>query len=290
MACFRPHSAWRLESGGIYFGAERSDCAAPITLPCGNCIGCRISRSQSWSTRILHEASLHTHNTFITLTYNNNDSSLVSDSNINYQQSLYYKHFQRFLYRLRKRKGPVRYFACGEYGELTQRAHWHAIIFGCAISNSQLQTLWPYGFTNVGDVNAKSAAYVAKYATKKVNGGAADTHYRRVDLHTGEIIRVTPEMAHMSLKPGIGARWIERFWPEVYAVRDGIVRPGGRTTKPPRYYDKRMLELNWAEIEAKQLEREKRALQHAADNTPQRLHDRELVALANLKRKKEKLL
>ena len=35
-----------------------------LTLPCGNCIGCRLERSRQWAVRCMHEASLYEDNCF----------------------------------------------------------------------------------------------------------------------------------------------------------------------------------------------------------------------------------
>jgi hypothetical protein len=40
-----------------------------LKIPCGRCIGCRLEYSRQWAMRCHHEASLHTFNSFITLTY-----------------------------------------------------------------------------------------------------------------------------------------------------------------------------------------------------------------------------
>jgi hypothetical protein len=46
--------------------------------------------------------------------------------------SLDVSHFQKFMKRLRDRIKPlkIRFFHCGEYGDLTRRPHYHALIFG----------------------------------------------------------------------------------------------------------------------------------------------------------------
>ena len=91
-------------------------------VPCGRCIGCRLERSRQWAMRCVHEASLYKNNCFITLTFN--DYYLPKDG------SLHVEHFQKFMKRLRKRFGSgVRYFQCGEYGELLRRPHYHACLF-----------------------------------------------------------------------------------------------------------------------------------------------------------------
>ncbi|MEO5355656.1 MAG: hypothetical protein H7835_21005, partial [Magnetococcus sp. XQGC-1] len=89
----------------------------------GQCVGCRLERSRQWAIRVMHEASQHEHNCFITLTYN--------DDNLPANGSLNYRHFQNFMKRLRKYyvEFTVRFYMCGEYGENFARPHYHACIF-----------------------------------------------------------------------------------------------------------------------------------------------------------------
>ena len=70
MACFHPIPAWQLSDGKVVF-AERSgsDIVRELELPCGRCVGCRLERSRQWTVRVMHEASLHWNNCFVTLTY-----------------------------------------------------------------------------------------------------------------------------------------------------------------------------------------------------------------------------
>ena len=86
----------------------------------------------------------------------------------------------------------VRFFHCGEYGELLYRPHYHACLFGFDFSDKVLwstrggvrlyrskilEKLWTFGFSTIGDVTFESAAYVARYCTKKITGDKADEHY-----------------------------------------------------------------------------------------------------------------
>ena len=41
-----------------------------FNLPCGQCWGCRLQHSREWAVRCMHEAQMHEHNSFITLTIN----------------------------------------------------------------------------------------------------------------------------------------------------------------------------------------------------------------------------
>ena len=295
MPCYHPMQAYQAEDGKIVFDEiatkKHGGHLKTLTLPCGRCIGCRLKRTKSWAIRCMHEAQMHNENSFITLTYNDE----------HYKLGLDYTDFQKFLDRMRKHKGrPTRYFAAGEYGDISNRPHWHALLFGTTFPNLQqigdnlwrspeLEQLWPYGFSSIGEVTFQSAAYVASYCTKKVNGPLAAQKYTRVNLQTGQIEKVQPEMARMSLKPGIGANWLRKYWPEVYAARDGVTMKGGFTMQAPRYYDKLMEKQDPETIENKQYERYKKREQYIQDSTQDRLTVREKVATAKLNQKQRKL-
>lgn len=313
MACFHPVSAWRSEAGDVFFGAERKN-VRPLTLPCGQCIGCRLERSRQSAVRCMHEASLHDLNSFVTLTYDSNNLS----------PSLNYRDFQLFMKRLRKSSardasgteagtnptdarsgaGRIRFFMCGEYGDNFGRPHFHALLFGKGFADrvewkrlpsgsqlyrsKELERLWPYGFSSVGDVTFESAAYVARYCMKKVTGDAAAEHYQRVDCRTGELVSVVPEFARMSLKPGIGADWIRLYRTDVYrGDGDAYVVVNGMKCKPPRYYDQYMSET--LERDVFEFSRHVKALERLDDQTPERLAVRERVTRARLEFKKRSL-
>lgn len=247
--------------------------------------------------RCMHEAQMHEESCFLTLTY--------EDSKLPQYGSLNYSHFQKFMKRLRFRLGkPLRFYMCGEYGEQFSRPHFHACLFGASFiydrvpfkkldSGSMLYTsallseIWTDGFASVGELTFESAAYTARYVMKKVTGDRAEAHYGRLDLTTGEIYSVEPEFCRMSLKPGIGATWIEKYKSDVYE-RDYVV-VNGQKCKPPRYYDKRLHVMDPESAEYMELVRYKKNFGSAEENTPARLKVREQVALARLAFKKRTL-
>lgn len=235
--------AVRMTDGSVKFiSRNKRGVGGSLELPCGQCIGCRLERSRQWAMRCMHEASLHESNAFITLTYD--------DANLPHAGSLNYRDFQLFMKRLRKVAGKVTFYCGGEYGEELSRPHFHACIFGYdfpdkvyfkkASDGSKLYTskllekLWPSGMSSCGSVTFASAAYIARYCVQKVNGDAAKAHYETI-TDDGEIVMRTPEFNHMSLKPAIGKRWLDKFQSDVYP-RDYVVVNGVKT-KPPKYYD-----------------------------------------------------
>lgn len=294
MACFHPLSAFQTTSGAVVFAElkKHGDILKSLTLPCGQCVGCRLERSRQWAMRCMHEASLYDQNCFVTLTYNN--------ESVPFRHNLKYADFQRFLRSLRKRTGrKIRFFACGEYGEQTWRPHFHALLFGydfpdkkpirlldaeCDLFTSKFcEDIWNKGEVRLGAVTFESAAYVARYCMKKITGPNATAHYARIDEHG--MYSITPEFAHMSLKPGIGAPWLAKFQSDVYP-RDYVV-VNGKEVKPPKYYDRLMEE--GLEMDFVRFDRMCKADAYASDNTNERLADREKVAVARLNLKSRNL-
>ena len=301
MACYHPLRGYRSKSlsengkRSIVFSAKQGYVDLPVSVPCGQCIGCRLERSRQWAMRCTHESTLYEDNCFITLTYD--DKHLPADQSVNVRD------FQLFMKRLRKRYGKaIRFFHCGEYGENFARPHYHACIFNhdfydkkewkqqcenTLYTSGELCELWPNGFSSLGAVTFESAAYVARYITKKVTGPRAAEHYKLliVDKY-GEISahERKPEYTTMSRRPGIGKGWFDKWRTDVYPS-DNIIM-NGRTMKPPKYYDDQH-EITYPSDHAKiRSKRIVKAKKHADNNTPDRLKVREIVQHARLQQLK----
>lgn len=301
MPCFKPLHAFRAKrlnpSGkrGIVFKRNDGFTDMPLTIPCGQCIGCRLERARQWAVRCVHEASLHDKNCFITLTFN--------PEHLDSEGSLRKSDYQKFMKRLRKRfGGNIRYFHCGEYGDKNQRPHHHACLFnfdfpdkklfrdkhGVKLYTSlELQKLWPYGFSTIGDVTYDSAAYVARYVTKKITGKLGALHYNTIDPSTGEILNEkVPEYITMSLKPAIGKEWYEKYANYTYDHDHCIIR--SKPVKPPKYYD-RLFEIDDPDkIKQIKLDRKNKALTMQDDNTTERLWVKEQLARRKNKDKQQR--
>jgi len=206
------------------------------TVPCGRCIGCRLERSRQWAMRVMCEAQLHKHNSFITLTYREADLpwGRLAPTLVPRDLTLFWK-------RLRKEFGyGIRYYACGEYGERFGRPHYHSAVFGFDFpdkrhtdtkndfryySSAELDRIWGHGNCIIGDLTFESAAYVARYVTSKLTGPSAVKYVQR-----GQ----EPEFSRMSLKPGIGAAWFDKYSTDVFPR--GHMRIRGKVSRPPRYF------------------------------------------------------
>lgn len=259
MACFSPVPLRKIESG------EYRPCSKferDLSVACNRCIGCRLRYAREWGIRIMHEASMWPCSSFVTLTY----------AKVPKNSSLVYEDFQVFIRALRKRlKRKVRYFVCGEYGEKFGRPHFHAAIFGEDFSTDRvylreglwtqklLEEVWGLGHVSVGALELNSAKYIARYVTKKQYGLNAMKHYEKVDSVTGEVFSVLPEFAKMSLKPGIGGSFFEKFGSDIFPLDSCVVN--GRELPVPRYYSKLLERQNPVMYQRVKLNREEKALQ-----------------------------
>jgi hypothetical protein len=191
----------------------------------------------------------------------------------------------------------------GEYGELHARPHFHACIFGydfpdkklwqrtaagsMLYRSAELETLWPFGHSTIGDVTFESAAYVARYIMKKQTGKDAESHYRRIHPETGEYLTLQPEYNKMSLKPGIGCDFYKKYTSDIYPLDYVILR--GKKVKPPKYYDKLYKIDQPYEYDELLYMRENNAKLNSEDNTPERLLVKEQVIKAKLQQLKRNL-
>lgn len=264
----------------------------PIELPCGQCIGCRLERSRQWALRCIHEASLYDDNCYITLTYDND--------HIPQDHSVDIRHYQLFMKRLRKKYYPktIRFFHCGEYGEKNGRPHYHAILFNHRFDDLELvkekpnklytsetlAKLWGKGFVTIGEVTFESAAYVARYITKKINGDKADEHYTYINEETGEFNRITPEYISMSRRPGIGSEFFTKYRGDMYPSDYITVR--GKKLKPTKFYDSKLENVD-SEMHRNVISsRKSQARARKADNTLERLRAKEIVKKSQFKQLK----
>lgn len=225
-----------------------------LLVPCGKCIGCRIKARSEWSLRMLHELESHNDSCFITLTYN--------DRHLPDHGSLRKRDMELFLKRLRKSLGErrIRYFGCGEYGDTTDRPHYHLIIFGLSLGKDDrnlVKVNWPYADWNVPAISRKafglvepdSIRYVAQYIDKKFTGELAEEEY----------VRKNREPIFKRCSIGLGRAYCDLHRDRL--VDDQCVHFRGAELSLPRYYVKR-LGLTNELSKAKSIERDIEVVKH----------------------------
>lgn len=272
MSCYYPKDGYLSRFGGWTQNRGDAFIDKPLTIPCGGCIGCRIDRARQWTARLLHEAQGHDANCVVTLTYADMPAG----------GSLDVRDWQLFAKRLRRRLGPTRFYAVGEYGDLG-RPHFHAVLFGQDFSGDRrrkpgthkggarfesrlLDEIWGHGRTEIGQLDSASVAYVAGYLLPKWDTAAEANQGRRRPF------------AVMSRRPGIGSSWADYFHAQ---VATGEVHLNGKPVAIPKLYQSKLEERD---PEAFQAFRAKRIAYAAAHPTTRERRE----TVAEVKRLKAK--
>lgn len=280
MPCFHPMRGYRShtvnENGKrpIVFKVTDGFYDMPIDVPCGQCIGCRLEYSRQWAMRCIHELKMHEKSCFLTLTYN--------DENLPLDYYLEKEELQKALKRIRKYIEPLkfRYMACGEYGETTKRPHYHVIMYGYEFPDNEhyahndgydiytskiLDSLWGKGECKIGTVTFESCCYVARYMLKKQKG-----QNKRDDGKE--------EFLLASRKPGLGQKFFEKYYEEIYATDSCVIR--NKQMKPPKYYDTKFEEF--AEKQLRKIKAERR--KNVCDDPEERQDVKEQIQLLKQQR------
>ena len=165
-----------------------------------------------------HESDYHNSSSFITLTY--------SEENLPENKTVKKKDFQDFMKRFRKNVDrKIKYYACGEYGLLGDRPHYHAIVFGLHPKDKNLiDDSWCRGFTDVKLATYDRMKYVAKYINKK--------YFDELEYDT--YICVGRENVFGLQSQGLGKQYALDNKEQI--LSDGYVRCNGAKCSIPRYY------------------------------------------------------
>lgn len=147
----------------------------PVPIPCGRCQACLMAYAGELTTRMCLEKSFFKNAYFLTLTYH--DKCLPIDKKTG-QAIILKEELQAFFDRLRYWLPHSVYIACGEYGDITARPHYHAIVLNNKeLSLSQfainkftspvISRIWPYGLHEISMADTGCISYVAGYVLKK---------------------------------------------------------------------------------------------------------------------------
>ena len=173
-------------------------------FPCGKCLACLKRWRELWTHRLMLENLCHSASAFVTLTYA--DDTLPKD------WSLRPVDFQLFMKRIRERVAPMklRFYGVGEYGDKTERPHYHILLFGyqtclrgqslytkesdrCCSQCDRVRDAWGLGHVGLGSVTHQSVRYVCGYMIKNMR-----------HRHDHRLNGREPEFSRKSNRPGIG--------------------------------------------------------------------------------------
>lgn len=246
--CSKPLTAFRRQEGKITFSPPGEE----ITLPCGQCILCRLNKASQMAIRMVHEQTLHDHSEFLTLTYD--DDHLPEDYALRPEDmTAFFKRLRQQLVRDEKEK--IRYVYSGEYGEKGGRPHYHAIVFGLETpekesikSNNRgdllyqsewMDNIWRNGQVIIGNVTERSCRYVASYTIKDAKTQSYKDDWAAIHPITGKVINQRPRpFARYSNKPGIGKEWWDKWKKDLWPTDQLIIKRNGQYIPAPipQYY------------------------------------------------------
>ena len=279
-----------------------------ITVPCGKCGNCRRARRNQWAFRLQQELKDSENAYFITLTYNDERlPQFVSNETGEVKSNLRKEDLQKFIKRLREQQyrqtnqRKFRYYAVGEYGTETDRAHYHFIGFNIdRIIIDKLNVIWGLGLHHVGTVTEGSILYVAKYHVNRNMRKEAEEgeigYYEKDKLIIEEGIR-QPEFATMSKRPAIGHGYIKRnyHW-HIDNLNSYVIQNGYKKAIPRYYKDKIFQDLDKEALTnktEKQMEemyekQKQQAERMGIDDVERRIFDNLMVEASRYKQKTNK--
>ena len=171
---------------------------------CGQCMPCRITKRKEWETRLMLEWQTWGSGAFVTLTYAPEhlpESTKYKGGNLNKTHAqLWLKRFRQAFNR-KYGKTKIRHFLVGEYGDQSERAHYHALIFNASPEQIEYITkqTWKMGHTATSPIIQNRIKYTIGYTIKKLTDKKKFPDGRQ------------SEFAIMSRKAGIGYYAVDKF-------------------------------------------------------------------------------
>ena len=147
-----------------------------IAVPCGRCPACLSNRRREWTCRLLAELRDCYSAYFITLTYDNEHLTYADDTAVLIKRDvqLFFKRLRKLISKhpdYNKDVYPLKYVCVGEYGDNTDRPHYHICIYNLPYKQDELEDVikkcWSNGeMFKVGTLTSRSAMYTFKYVLK----------------------------------------------------------------------------------------------------------------------------
>ena len=261
-----------------------------VQVPCGHCIGCRLDYSRQWANRCYLESLGSNHTYFITLTYDDDNLPIGKFGNA----TLVPEDLKKFLkdlrayYKYHFNIDNIRFFGCGEYGDLSLRPHYHLIMFNLPIPDLTsdfkymedgqeiitqhvqngyiyyysdiIHKIWNKGNILIGEATWQAMAYVARYVTKKINGNDGDVY---------EALGIESVFVRMSRMPGLGESYFREHYKDIYGNDNVIIFNGKNSiaSQPPRYFDKLVDKYELSDIDLEAIKKYRQEHSEAAQTS-----------------------
>jgi len=209
-----------------------------VNVACGKCQPCIKRRINQWAFRMIQEDKRSTSSYFITLTYDTDHVPMTALGNLTLRKKDLQDFFKRLRYyhdkdgtylkeikkKKKIRRKPIKYYACGEYGGLFGRPHYHAIIYNAF--PDCFSKAWTFGNIKFREADVPSMFYTVKYIEKKESD---QWHYDE---------EVIPEFSLRS--KGLGSNYVtdESLKHHTANLDNNYVLSENFKIALPRYYNK----------------------------------------------------
>lgn len=269
MRCTSPKTVGFLSDGKTLCWSPKkySKEFAPFQLPCGKCISCRLEIARQKAVRCIHEASQYENNSFLTLTYS--DENLKNLKLDRRDIDLFIKKLRDKIHRdLLERLFPnenqktqrrlfsslpkdsrkkwsdsckLRVFGVGEYGTRTHRKHWHLLAFNWRPSDAELVSVSPRGdrIYRSRTLEELWPFGFAEFGDVTFESAGYCARYSLKKLSHGRDgdhgFEPIPIYSN-----GIGKGFLEKYFVDTFN-HGFVVLPNGSTCGIPRYYERWLL-------------------------------------------------
>lgn len=243
---------------------------ATFQLPCGKCLSCRLENARQTAIRCVHEAQMYPDNSFITLTY---DDQNLKSPKLNYSdfqnfmkklrdyrfngllERLYpgvTQEYQRELFRQLPKESrkthlsdiATPFLGVGEYGDQGKRPHFHALLFNWRPDDGVLK------YTNERGDKIYSSDTLSKIwgmgftelgSITFESAGYCARYASKKLVHGKDGSHQYDPISKRSTKHAIGKKFVEKFYKDLFNYGEcKIQKSDGSiiTCGIPRYYEK----------------------------------------------------
>jgi len=193
-------------------------------VPCGKCVFCRERNVSAQLGRLIVASYPSWHCYFVSFTID--DPHFFAENNKGVERSDLDKLVNFINHSNIRKHTHYKYFLTSEYGETTDRPHYHGLFYNFGTRHELddvLYSCYQKGNIEVSDVNLARFRYVANSHVTKCTH--IPYYVDEVDFGTGEIIQLKANKPFVRCSRGLGAEYVDRFYRDIY--RDGCINYDG---------------------------------------------------------------
>lgn len=211
-----------------------------IEVECGKCLNCLNNKKKEKALRFIQEMNNYKFKLFITLTMDELQATRSQSGKTTVDKNMFTLYIKKLQYWEKKynmkinKDNAMRYISCGEYGERTERAHYHIVLLTNAFIHHKIKTCWKLGHVQLEAVkDVKAVYYTAGYTDKKIQKWFTNKYKKDNDDR---------EVAFLKVSRGNGKRYIAEKVAQIKPDKYYIESFNGKN-KIPTYYKMKLKEF-----------------------------------------------